>query len=163
MDNHSNTVETEPLNTDNIHYVTGDLFESHAECLVNAVNTVGVMGAGIAADFKRRYPSMFESYKTQCENGQLKIGTLMFYKPKNDTDKVVCLFPTKEHWANPSRTEYIEAGLRAFVRFHKEWNIRSIAFPKLGCGLGGLDWEYEVKPLMEKYLTGLDVEIQIYV
>jgi O-acetyl-ADP-ribose deacetylase (regulator of RNase III) len=163
MDNHSNVTETEQLNTDNIRYVTGDLFNSNAECLVNAVNTVGVMGAGIAADFKRRYPSMFESYKTQCENGQLKIGTLMFYKPKNDTDKVVCLFPTKEHWANPSRTEYIEAGLRAFVRFHKEWNIRSIAFPKLGCGLGGLDWEYEVKPLMEKYLTGLDVEIQIYV
>jgi O-acetyl-ADP-ribose deacetylase (regulator of RNase III) len=163
MDNNSNIVETEQLNIDNIRYVHGNLFDSQADCLVNAVNTVGVMGAGIALDFKRRYPSMFESYKMQCETGQLKIGTLMFYTPKTDPDKKICLFPTKEHWANPSRVEYIEAGLQAFVRYHKEWNIRSIAFPKLGCGLGGLNWEYEVKPLMEKYLRGLDVEIEIYV
>jgi O-acetyl-ADP-ribose deacetylase (regulator of RNase III) len=162
MDNNSNINKTAKLN--NISYMTGDLFTSRAECLVNAVNTVGVMGGGIALEFKRRYPSMFESYKTYCADGSLKVGTLMFYKPADDIhNKIICLFPTKEHWQHPSRIEYIESGLRSFVRYHTQWNIKSIAFPKLGCGLGGLNWEYEVHPLMEKYLRGLDVDIEIYV
>ena len=162
MDNTSGFNEIEQLNTDNIRYVSGNLFDSTADCLVNAVNTVGVMGGGIALEFKRRYPSMFQAYKKECDQSTLKVGTLMFYKPV-ESPHSICLFPTKEHWQNPSTTEYIEAGLRAFVKFHKQWNIKSIAFPKLGCGLGGLNWEYEVQPLMEKYLRGLDLEIEIYV
>lgn len=141
-----------------LKYVEGDLFSSPAQVLVNTVNTVGVMGKGIALEFKKRYPEMFLQYKEKCDKHKLVIGKLMlWYEP----DHWLLQFPTKEHWRNPSKLEYIEKGLMAFVRKYADYNISSIAFPKLGCGNGELDWN-EVKPLMEKYLKDLPIDVYIY-
>ncbi|MCH3918280.1 MAG: macro domain-containing protein [Spirochaetia bacterium] len=141
-----------------IRYLEGDLFKSPAQVIVNTVNTVGVMGKGIALEYKKRYPDMFEKYRNVCEKRQLQIGKLMlWYAP----DHWILLFPTKEHWRKPSRMEYIEEGLMKFVRTYSEKHIVSIAFPRLGCGNGELKWE-EVKPLMEKYLEPLPIDVYIY-
>ena len=141
-----------------LKYVRGDIFNSPAQVLVNTVNTVGVMGKGIALSFKKKYPEMFTIYRKSCDKHQLVIGKLMlWYGP----DHWILNFPTKEHWRNPSKMEYIEKGLMAFQRKYADYNITSIAFPKLGCGNGELDWE-QVKPLMEKYLKELPIDIYIY-
>ena len=141
-----------------LKYVRGDIFNSPAQVLVNTVNTVGVMGKGIALSFKKKYPEMFTIYRKACDKHQLVIGKLMlWYGP----DHWILNFPTKEHWRNPSKMEYIEKGLMAFQRKYADYNITSIAFPKLGCGNGELDWE-QVKPLMEKYLKELPTDIYIY-
>jgi appr-1-p processing domain protein len=141
-----------------LKYVEGDLFCSPAQVLVNTVNTVGVMGKGIALEFKKKYPKMFSQYKEQCDKHRMVIGKLMlWYAP----DYWILQFPTKEHWRSPSKLEYIEKGLMTFVRKYANYNISSIAFPKLGCGNGELDWN-DVKPLMEKYLKDLPIEVFIY-
>jgi O-acetyl-ADP-ribose deacetylase (regulator of RNase III) len=141
-----------------LKYIEGDLFSSPAQVLVNTVNTVGVMGKGIALEFKKRYPEMFAKYKEQCDKHKLVIGKLMlWYAP----DHWLLQFPTKEHWRNPSKIEYIEKGLMTFTRKYADYNISSIAFPKLGCGNGELSWN-EVKPLMEKYLSTLPIQVYIY-
>lgn len=141
-----------------IEYIEGDIFNSPAQTIVNTVNTVGVMGKGLALAFKQRYPEMFASYRTACEKRQLKTGKLMlWYAP----DHWVLLFPTKEHWRNPSKLEYIENGLIKFANTYADKNITSIAFPRLGCGNGELNWN-DVKPLMEKYLKPLSIDIYIY-
>ena len=141
-----------------IRYIEGDIFKSPAQVLVNTVNTVGVMGKGIALEFKKRYPDMFQSYRDICEKRKLKIGSLMLYY---EPDHWVLLFPTKENWRNPSRLEFIEAGLAKFCRTYAEKGITSAAFPKLGCGNGELNWS-EVQPVMEKYLKNLPIDIYIY-
>ena len=141
-----------------IKYVQGDIFNSPAQVLVNTVNTVGVMGKGIALSFKKMYPDMYEAYRKECDKHRLIIGKLMLWY---GTDHWVLMFPTKEHWRNPSRIEYIEKGLMTFVRKYTDYNITSIAFPKLGCGNGELDWT-DVKPLMERYLKDLPIDIYIY-
>lgn len=141
-----------------IEYIEGDIFESPAQVIVNTVNTVGVMGKGIALSFKQRYPQMFEKYKKACEKHQLAIGKLMLFY---EADHWLLLFPTKENWRNPSKLEYIEKGLMKFVSTYAEKNITSIAFPKLGCGNGELDWN-DVRPLMERYLKKLPIDVYIY-
>jgi len=142
-----------------ILYVKGDIFQSPAQVLVNTVNTVGVMGKGIALDFKRLFPEMFEQYRQLCEEGKLRIGILWLYKTPN---KWVLNFPTKRHWREPSRVEYIEAGLSKFAASYSQMGIHSIAFPPLGCGNGQLDFKTQVQPLMEKYLRNLPIEVFIY-
>jgi O-acetyl-ADP-ribose deacetylase (regulator of RNase III) len=142
-----------------ITYVYGDLFQSPAKVLVNTVNTVGVMGKGIAADFKHFYPEMFEQYQRLCEAKQFNIGQLWLYKTSH---KWILNFPTKIHWRNKSKPEYIEAGLRKFADTYDQRGITSISFPLLGCGNGELDWESEVKPLMEKYLASLPINVYIH-
>ncbi len=141
-----------------IEYIEGDIFESPAQVIVNTVNTVGVMGKGLALSFKQRYPKMFETYKTICERHLLTTGKLMLFY---EADHWLLLFPTKENWRNPSKLEYIEKGLMKFVNTYADKNITSIAFPKLGCGNGELNWE-DVKPLMEKYLKKLPIDVYIY-
>ena len=98
-------------------YVRGNIFESPAETLVNTVNTVGVMGKGIAYEFKRLYPEMFREYRDLCERGSLQIGALYLYRTDH---KSVLNFPTKKHWRSPSQPEYIEEGLKTFVRTYRE-------------------------------------------
>jgi O-acetyl-ADP-ribose deacetylase (regulator of RNase III) len=142
-----------------ILYVKGDLLQSPAQVLVNTVNTVGVMGRGIALEFKRLFPEMYRQYRELCEQGQFEIGMLWLYKSPN---KWVLNFPTKKHWRNPSHVEYVEAGLRKFVDSYADLGVHSIAFPALGCGNGRLDFETQVKPLMEKYLRQLPIEVFIY-
>ena len=142
-----------------ITYVVCDLFASPARSLVNTVNTVGVMGKGIAKDFKTIYPEMFARYRELCERGQLDIGQLWTYQTSN---KLVVNFPTKKHWRNPSRPEYIEAGLQTFVSKYHSYGITSISFPLLGCGNGELDWESQVKPLVEGYLGKLPIDVYVH-
>lgn len=142
-----------------IVYVKGDMFESPAQILVNTVNTVGVMGKGVALEFKKRYPDMFSAYKMLCEEQKLKIGSLFLWKK---SEKWVLLFPTKAHWRNPSRLEYIEQGLMKFRENWDKFGADSIAFPRLGCGNGNLNWD-DVRPLMEKYLKDIPMQFYIYV
>jgi O-acetyl-ADP-ribose deacetylase (regulator of RNase III) len=142
-----------------ILYVKGNLFQSPAQVLVNTVNTVGAMGKGIAFDFKRLFPEMYDQYRELCEQKQLQVGMLWLYKSPN---KWVLNFPTKKHWRNPSRVEYIETGLCKLANSYADLGIHSIAFPPLGCGNGQLDFETQVKPLMEKYLRQLPIEVFIY-
>lgn len=141
-----------------IEYVEGNIFDSPAQVIVNTVNTVGVMGKGIALEFKNRYPQMFEKYKTACEKHMLTIGKLMLVSAP---DHMLLLFPTKENWRYPSKISYIEQGLKRFCDNYAQRGITSIAFPKLGCGNGELDWN-EVHPLMERYLKDLPIDVYIY-
>lgn len=140
-------------------YVVGDLFQSPARVLVNTVNTVGVMGKGIAKDFKTFYPEMFKQYHIFCERKQFQVGQLWLYQTKH---KWILNFPTKQDWKRPSKLEYVEAGLAKFEKTYADKGIASIAFPMLGCGNGGLDWESEVRPLMEKYLKDLPIDVYIH-
>ena len=142
-----------------ITYVIGDLFRSPAKVLVNTVNIVGVMGKGIAKDFKTIFPEMFQDYQRLCEKRKIDIGKLFLWRGPH---KWVLNFPTKKHWRNPSKPEYIEAGLMAFAAGYTRHSITSIAFPQLGCGHGDLDWERQVQPLMEKHLGKLPIEIFIH-
>lgn len=137
-----------------------NIFKSKSTALVNTVNCVGVMGAGIAKEFKLRFPEMFKDYVKKCNVNKIRIGKLDIYKI-NDR-KIIINFPTKDHWKYPSKLEYIEKGLIDFVKNYKSWNIISIAFPQLGCGKGGLKWN-DVKYLMKEYLIDLDINIEVYV
>jgi O-acetyl-ADP-ribose deacetylase (regulator of RNase III) len=140
-------------------YVAGDLFTSPAQVLTNTVNIVGVMGKGIAKEFKLIYPDMFAKYRDLCEHHQLDIGKLWLYRTPN---KWILNFPTKKHWRAPSKQEYIEAGLTTFVNNYAKYKIHSIAFPALGCGNGELDFKTQVKPIMENYLRNLPINVFIY-
>lgn len=142
-----------------ITYLKSNLFFSPAQVLVNTVNTEGVMGKGIAKEFKKLFPEMFEQYQKHCEQKKLNIGNLWIYKTSN---KWVLNFPTKKSWRNPSKLEYIEKGLIKFVSQYQDKGITSIAFPPLGCGNGELNWEDDVQPLMERYLKDLPIEIYIH-
>ena len=140
-------------------YIRGDIFDSHMQTLVNPVNTVGVMGAGLAKEFAKRYPTMFCYYRDLCDTQELSIGWPWIYKEFNSS---ILLFPTKRHWKDPSKLEYIDSGLRGFVLMYKEMNIASVAFPKLGCGLGVLWWP-SVEKLFEKHLAEIDISVEIYI
>ena len=142
-----------------ILYVQGDLFQSPAQVLVNTVNTVGVMGKGVALQFKRHFPEMYAKYGELCEKGDFNVGSLWLYKTPN---KWVLNFPTKKHWRQPSRIEYVESGMKKFVETYSSMGIHSIAFPPLGCGNGQLDFRSQVQPLMEKYLQPLPIEVFVY-
>ena len=142
-----------------ILYVQGDLFQSPAQVLVNTVNTVGVMGKGVALQFKGHFPDMYAKYRELCEKGDFNVGSLWLYKSPN---KWVLNFPTKRHWRQPSRIEDVESGLRKFVETYSSMGIHSIAFPPLGCGNGQLDFRSQVQPLMEKHLQTLPIEVFVY-
>lgn len=137
----------------------GNIFESNASTLVNTVNCVGVMGKGIALDYKKRYPDMHREYVELCKNGLVKPGKPYIYKDLLGAS--VINFPTKDHWKSPSKLSYIISGLEWFVEHYKELGITSIAFPPLGCGNGGLSWEL-VGPVMYKMLKDLPINIEIY-
>lgn len=142
-----------------IIHVRGDLFESPAQVLVNTVNTVGVMGKGIAKRFKEIYPAMFGEYQDLCERGVLTIGGLHLFKTPH---KWILNIPTKKHWRQASRVEYVEAGLKTFAGMYSEAGIHSVAFPALGCGNGQLDYRGQVEPLMRHYLKRLPIDVFIY-
>ena len=142
-----------------ILYVQGDLFQSPAQVLVNTVNTVGVMGKGVALQFKRHFPEMYAKYRHLCEKGDFNVGSLWLYKTPN---KWVLNFPTKKNWRQPSKIEYVESGMKKFVETYSSMGIHSIAFPPLGCGNGQLDFRSQVQPLMEKYLQPLPIEVFVY-
>jgi O-acetyl-ADP-ribose deacetylase (regulator of RNase III) len=140
-------------------YLTLNLFDSPAQTLVNTVNTVGVMGKGIAAVFKKLYPEMYQRYRRLCQEGKLDVGMLYVYRTPN---KIVVNFPTKKHWRQPSQVEYIETGLQKFVEYYTDYGISSVSLPQLGCGHGELDWETQVQPVMERYLQNLPIPVYIH-
>lgn len=141
-----------------IHVVRGNLFESRAEALVNTVNCVGVMGKGIAYQFKRAYPLMHEDYMRRCKRGEVRLGEITTFR---ENGRIIINFPTKGHWRSSSRLEDIRTGLIALRVFLVDQNVRSGAMPPLGCGNGGLVWA-EVRAVIEEELAGLDVDIDLY-
>jgi O-acetyl-ADP-ribose deacetylase (regulator of RNase III) len=141
-----------------ITYLETSIFNSPAQTLVNTVNVEGVMGKGIAKGFKARYPKMFLEYKRVCDHHELSIGDLHLWRGER---RWVLNFPTKTTWRQPSRLEYIEAGLRKFVDVYARLGITSISFPLLGCGNGNLDWR-DVKPIMETYLRRVNVVVYVH-
>jgi O-acetyl-ADP-ribose deacetylase (regulator of RNase III) len=141
-----------------IKLVKGDLFDSKCEALVNAVNCVGVMGAGIAYKFKEWYPDMFEDYHRICKLNNMKIGHMHVFKNEN---KIIINFPTKTHWKYPSKLHFISKGIEGLHKTILYEKINSIAIPPLGCGNGGLKWS-DVKPIIVEGLSDLDCHIEIY-
>lgn len=141
-----------------LQFIQSSILDSQAQTVVNTVNTVGVMGKGLAHAFREKYPEMFKAYKNLCENNQFSVGQLWLWRESNQW---VLNFPTKKHWRYPSKLAYIEAGLAKFVANYESRGIREISFPRLGCGNGGLDWK-EVRPLMERYLGDLPIPIYIH-
>lgn len=145
-----------------IKFTKGNLLEADVEAVVNTVNTVGIMGKGIALMFKERFPDNFKAYKKACENNEIRIGK-MFVSENRDFfgPKWIVNFPTKTHWRVNSRLEWIEEGLEDLVRVILDKKISSIAIPPLGCGNGGLDWS-DVRPLLVMALEqveGLDAVV----
>lgn len=139
--------------------IQGDIFESKLQTIVNTVNCYGVMGKGIALEFRKRYPDMFEVYKKQCEDKLIKPGILYLYKKSTPW---ILNFPTKNHWRYPSKLEYIKIGLEKFSKTYEAKKIKSIAFPQLGTHNGGLNW-HDVRKIMYEYLLPLDdLEVEIY-
>ena len=139
-------------------YIYTSLFDSPAQTLVNTVNTVGVMGKGIARTFRDRYPVMFAEYRQLCERGDLAVGNLHLWK---GDDRWVLNFPTKTTWRLPSKLEYVEKGLETFVQNYEKMGVVSASFPPLGCGNGNLDW-VDVKPIIEDYLGKVSVPIYVH-
>lgn len=141
-----------------IRYVKGNLFESGAEALVNTVNCVGIMGKGIAYQFRRAYPLMFTDYQARCRRGEIRLGEVAEF---TENGKVIVNFPTKDHWRANSRLEDIYAGLRALKVLIDQKGISSIALPPLGCGNGGLSWP-DVKEAIDRELGDCSAEIEVY-
>ncbi|WP_029084166.1 macro domain-containing protein [Bradyrhizobium sp. th.b2] len=139
-------------------YRRTSLLESSAQTLVNTVNCVGVMGKGIALEFKEREPQMFAAYRRICDKQLLAPGKLWLWK---GVSSWVLNFPTKKHWRNPSKIEWIESGLEKFSEKYASLGIKEISFPRLGCGNGGLDWA-DVRPVMEKHLKDLPIPVYVH-
>jgi O-acetyl-ADP-ribose deacetylase (regulator of RNase III)/uncharacterized protein YwgA len=139
--------------------VDGDLFESKAQTLINTVNTVGVMGKGVALEFKKRFPEMYQDYVRRCERGEVKLGRPYLFKQL--VQPWVLNFPTKGHWRAVSRLSDIEAGLHYLKRHYKEWGITSLAAPPLGCGNGGLEWRI-VGPTLYRHFSTFDIPVEMY-
>jgi len=144
-------------------YITGNLLESDAQALVNTVNTMGVMGKGIALQFKERFSLNFKQYAATCKKGEMKIGRMLVVKESTlYGEKIIINFPTKTEWFKKSEYEYIEEGLKGLIEVIKEYKINSIAIPPLGCGNGGLRWD-KVKLLMEHYLGNMQhVQVEVF-
>lgn len=139
-------------------YIDGNIFDSHCQTLVNPVNCVGVMGKGLALEMKKRFPACFPPYAKACANRLIAPGKLLLWKGK---EHWILQFPTKTDWMGPSDVQYIEAGLKKFVQTYKSKGITSVAFPMLGCGLGGLP-ESAIVELYELYLEPLEIKCEVY-
>jgi O-acetyl-ADP-ribose deacetylase (regulator of RNase III) len=146
-----------------IHYLKGNILESQAEALVNTVNTQGIMGKGIALQFKKAYPSNFKSYFEASKKGELQIGKLFVNRDRNivSGEKLIINFPTKKDWRKPSEYAYIDVGLDDLIRVIEEYRVKSLAIPPLGSGNGGLEWQ-RVKKMIEEKLSPLNIDIFVY-
>ncbi|MDR1524680.1 MAG: macro domain-containing protein [Tannerella sp.] len=146
-----------------IHYRKGNILESDAQALVNTVNTVGVMGKGIALQFKNAFPNNFRAYEAACKRKEVAIGKLFVTKDRNlsSGEKIIINFPTKKDWRKSSEYSYIEDGLDDFLNVVRTSQIKSVALPPLGAGNGGLEWE-KVKRILEQKLSDLNIDIYVY-
>jgi len=136
----------------------GDLFNDDAQAIVNVVNCVGVMGGGIALEFRKRYHDYYLSYVDDCKTGRLVPGKVSVF----DAGGIyIVSFPTKNHYIHPARYSYLEAGLPALVSALEQHGIESVALQALGCGLGGLDWA-KALPILYEHLGGARVDARVY-
>jgi O-acetyl-ADP-ribose deacetylase (regulator of RNase III) len=142
----------------NISIISGNIFNTRSQALVNTVNCVGAMGAGIALECRLRYPDMFKSYVKFCRAGQIEIGKLWLYKGPS---VFVLNFPTKKDWRQPSQEQYLRMGLEKFLATYETKGIESIAFPLLGAQNGGLD-PIRVERIMTEYLSQCAIPVEIY-
>lgn len=142
----------------NITFYPGTVFNAGADAIVNTVNCMGVMGTGLALEFKLRYPEMYKDYVNRCKNKLVKIGEPYLFIADDGTK--IINFPTKYHWKYPSKLEWIRMGLEYFIKHYKQWGIKSVAFPKLGASAGKLPWD-KVKDLMVEYLKKIDIPVYI--
>jgi len=146
-----------------IQFIEGNLLESKADAIVNTVNTVGVMGKGIALQFKNMFPANFREYEKACKDKTIGIGKLIITEEQTlmSGKKIIINFPTKTDWRKPSEYGYIESGLKALVKTIEDRNIKSIEIPPLGAGNGGLVW-HKVQTIIEKYLSALSCDVYVY-
>lgn len=142
----------------NLIVTKGNIFGSKCQTIVNTVNCVGVMGTGIALEYRLRYPDMNAKYVQICEARLLGIGSLWLYR---GADRWILNFPTKKHWKNPSKEEYLHAGLKKFLETYEEKGIASIAFPLLGAQHGGID-AIRSEEIMTSYLSKCRIPVEIY-
>jgi O-acetyl-ADP-ribose deacetylase (regulator of RNase III)/uncharacterized protein YwgA len=142
-----------------IDVLIGDLFESKAQTLINTVNCVGIMGKGIALEFKKRFPEMYEDYVRRCAVGDVKLGQPYLFRRL--IEPWIINFPTKDHWRSVARIHDILEGLKYLRDHYREWGITSVAVPPLGCGEGQLEWRV-VGPTLYRYLGKLDIPIELY-
>ena len=142
---------------------SGNLLDAEVEALVNTVNCVGIMGKGIALEFKKVYPANFKVYEHECRERRVRPGRMLVVETLGlGNPKYIINFPTKHHWKGKSRLEYIEAGLDDLVKQIQEHEIKSIAVPALGCGNGGLDWA-DVEPRIRAAFAGLPEDVRVLV
>lgn len=139
--------------------LVADIFKSKAQILVNTVNCVGVMGKGIALEFKTRFPEMFDDYLARCARKEVRPGEPFIYQSLFQPQ--IINFPTKEHWKSLSRVEDVENGLKYLLAHYKEWGVTSLAIPPLGCGNGQLEWRV-VGPLIYKYAKQMGIPVEMY-
>jgi len=146
-----------------ITFLKGDLLKDDAEVLVNTVNTVGVMGKGVALAFKNAFPHNYLTYRNAFAAKQLAIGKLLVVRDSNLLlgEKIIVNFPTKTHWRLPSEYTYIVQGLTALRKYLIDNEVGSIGMPAPGCGNGGLDWGI-IRPLIEELLADLELDIRVY-
>lgn len=139
--------------------LVANIFDSRAQTLVNTVNCVGVMGKGLALEFKKHFPDMYKDYAQKCKRGEVKIGRPYLFK--HNMYQWILLFPTKDDWRSISKLADLEEGLRFLKKHYKDWGITSLAVPPLGCGLGALDWRL-VGPTLYRHLNKLDIPVELY-
>lgn len=146
-----------------IKYITGNILESDAQALINTVNTVGVMGKGVALQFKNAYINNFKAYAEACKKKEIRVGKLFVTKDSNlnSGEKIIINFPTKTDWRKPSEYSYVEKGLDDLIQVISEYDIKSVAIPPLGAGNGGLEWE-KVKRIIEEKLGGMSIQVVVY-
>lgn len=141
-----------------LRVITGNIFTSKCQTLVNTVNCVGVMGAGIALECKLRFPQMYDRYEELCRENKIRIGTLWIFK---SVDRWILNFPTKQHWKFPTKEEYLHSGLEKFMDTYEDRGVTSVAFPVLGAQNGGLSQSRSID-IMESYLRNCSIDVEIY-
>jgi O-acetyl-ADP-ribose deacetylase (regulator of RNase III) len=140
----------------------GNILETKCIAIVNPVNTIGVMGKGVAKAIREKYPYCFPHYNEMCSRRLFKIGMILIAPPPSDADKYILMLPTKEDWHNPSKLDYVVKGLDKLVDVVEYHKITSLAVPALGCGEGGLYWDV-VEPIMSDYLSRLHTTyVEVY-
>jgi len=142
-----------------VKVLMGDILKSKAQTLVNTVNCVGIMGKGIALEFKEQFPDMFDDYVARCNRKEVRLGKPYLYKRL--TPPWILNFPTKGHWRSVSRIEDIIKGLKYLLQHYQEWGVMSLAVPPLGCGQGQLEWKI-VGPTLYRYLSQLEIPVELY-
>lgn len=139
--------------------LVGDILQSNAQTLINTVNCVGIMGKGIALEFKNRFPEMYKDYLERCKRGEVKLGLPYLYRTLLPPQ--VINFPTKDHWKSVSKVSDIERGLKYLLAHYKQWGVESLAIPPLGCGNGQLEWRV-VGPLIYRFVKQMDIPVEMY-